>query len=726
MRRKTRILALLLALVMLSGLLCGCSEEKLLEYASSALPDVVPGKTISSDSKWINSDIVGAVDETVQVSEKDDFHTAVNMQWLLDTEVDSKMGSVDSFSATNDALDEAIKTLFTADPDFEVDENLMSKSQYEHVEALVTALASLVGDADRRDQLGAEPLRKYIERIEQITTLDDLTEYLKNTDGMKLCTDYPADFEVNTPPVDRDKNTVLVTPAGNFSLGAQEEYSEITSAGMKAKEYNRDALLYVLGDLGYDEKQVDSILYNCYMFENELAYYMLPSYEQQVVDYASTEYKVYTLDELQQLTGNYPISEILAAYGLDGSDTFTVYESSYMKSLSHLYTDKWVEGFKDYYIVHSIIKALPTLDSNCYDLAIQRSKAIAGYDSSSEDEGNDSDENESAEDEKAKEIYELQLGYLQTYIPDVLDQLYVARYCTAQDKQNICDMIDDIIAYYRVMLSQEEWLTEETREKAIEKLDNICVRALYPDELKDFSDLNIDPDGTLIDALNAVNIYDAKVEAENVNKAIDKSGWLMSTLTVNAGYSPTDNSINIFAGLLADDFFYDADDPYEKNLGRIGVVIGHEITHAFDTTGYKFDKDGVMQSWWTSEDEEAFQLRANRLAKYYGALTPVSGNPYTAAVDGEAIADMGAVKCALALAKEHEGFDYKLFFESYAQLWRAKRSYMQEITAAKDVHPLNFLRTNVTLQQFDEFYETFGIKPGDGMYVAPENRILVW
>ena len=724
MRRKTRILALLLALVMLSGTLCGCDPENdMLKLAASVLPDVTPGQTISSDSKWINSDIAGAVDETVQVSEKDDFNTAINRQWLLDTEVDSEIGNTTSFAETQDALDEAIKSLFTPDPDFEVDEAIMSQEQYEHVEALVTGMASLVGDTEARDRLGAEPMRKYIERIEQIATLDDLTEYLKNEDGMKFSGDYPVDMEVATPPVERDKNTVYISPTSNFSLGSQDEYSAITSAGVKAKEYNRSALVHVLGALGYDEKQIDGILTNCYKLESALAENMLDSTYRQGTDYMTKEYKVCNLEELQQLSGNYPIAEILTACGMGESETYTVYESSYMKSISRLYTEKWVEAFKDYYIVHTVIKSLPTLDSECVQLSMLRSAAIAGVDLASDDD----DDEESKEKKKEDETYQLQLGYLQNYMPEVLDQLYLVRYCTSEDKQYICDLISDIIAYYRVMLSEEDWLSEETREKAIEKLDNIYIRALYPDELNDYSELNIDPEGTLPDALNAVMIYNAKAQADNVNKPIDKKAWPKSSLDVNAYYNPLDNSINILAGLLANDFFYDADAPYEQNLARIGSVIGHEITHAFDTNGYRYDKDGVMQSWWTKEDEEAFQLRSNKLIKYYGALTPIPGrSTYSANVSGEAIADMGAVKCMLAIAKEQDSFDYKLFFESYAQLWRAKRAYVQEIETAKDSHPLEFLRTNVTLQQFDEFIETYDIKPGDGMYVAPEDRILVW
>ena len=161
----------------------------------------------------------------------------------------------------------------------------------------------------------------------------------------------------------------------------------------------------------------------------------------------------------------------------------------------------------------------------------------------------------------------------------------------------------------------------------------------------------------------------------------------------------------------------------------LGMIVGHEISHAFDTTGYLFDKDGLLNTWWTSDDEVAFRLRADRLANHYSALSVlpnVTGGYDGTKIQGEAIADMGGLKCMLLLAEKEPDFDYELFFKSYASLWRCKTDYINEMRSTEDEHPLNFLRTNVTLQQFEKFYETFDIGPGDGMYLAPEDRIPVW
>ena len=191
---------------------------------------------------------------------------------------------------------------------------------------------------------------------------------------------------------------------------------------------------------------------------------------------------------------------------------------------------------------------------------------------------------------------------------------------------------------------------------------------------------------------------------------------------------PTENSINILAGYVAGGGTFSADAPLERNMAIIGYVIGHEITHGFDTSGYEYDKDGRYFNWWSYEDQEQFQIRADRLQKYYSGLTPIPGSVAYQGylVVGEAIADMGGLKCVLIEAAKHPGFDYDLFFRSYAELYKEKQTYYMETVNASDVHPLNFLRVNVTLQQFDEFLNTYDIQPGDGMYLAPADRIRVW
>ena len=216
-----------------------------------------------------------------------------------------------------------------------------------------------------------------------------------------------------------------------------------------------------------------------------------------------------------------------------------------------------------------------------------------------------------------------------------------------------------------------------------------------------------------------------------MNRPVDRSNWDLTqipTTTVNAFYSRTDNSINIAAGLLADHYFFNTDASFAENLACLGSVVGHEITHGFDTTGYQYDKNGSYRSWWTEDDRLAFDLRANDLIKYYSGLAPIVRNSYLngSTVSGEAIADMGGVKCTMIIASKIPDFDYDTYFRAYANLWREHSTYKVEILRSSDPHPVSMLRANVTLMQFEEFQKTYDIQPGDGMYLAAEDRILVW
>lgn len=202
---------------------------------------------------------------------------------------------------------------------------------------------------------------------------------------------------------------------------------------------------------------------------------------------------------------------------------------------------------------------------------------------------------------------------------------------------------------------------------------------------------------------------------------------MIPTAQVNAYYDFQDNSINILAGMLSGEI-YNEDMSYEQMLGAIGTVIGHEISHAFDPDGAQFDKEGAIANWWTDEDYAAFQVRAAKLAAWYDGFIPAEGVTCSGKqVQGEAIADMGGMKCMLGIAAQREDFDYDLFFRQYATLYREKELpalFIVQVTI--DVHPLCYLRVNATLAQFDEFVDFYGIKEGDGMYIAPEDRVAVW
>jgi putative endopeptidase len=276
-------------------------------------------------------------------------------------------------------------------------------------------------------------------------------------------------------------------------------------------------------------------------------------------------------------------------------------------------------------------------------------------------------------------------------------------------------------------------MSGETRARAIEKLDNMRVRAVYPDRLDDWSALDLpgkEDNGTLLAATKASKDFKISLDAAKIDQPVDKDAWdriSRPAYTVNASYFPSNNSINIFAGFLNGDV-YSSDMSYEQKLGGIGAVIGHEISHAFDTNGAQYDKDGSVVNWWTDEDMKAFMDRAAKLAAWYDGFIPYEGCQYSGQrVQTEVIADMAGLKCVLGIAAQKENFDYEAFFHQYAVMYRRKMPPNILVqTVAIDVHPLSYLRINANLAQFDDFINFYGIRPGDGMYIAPEDRVAVW
>jgi putative endopeptidase len=283
------------------------------------------------------------------------------------------------------------------------------------------------------------------------------------------------------------------------------------------------------------------------------------------------------------------------------------------------------------------------------------------------------------------------------------------------------------------MLEKEDWLSEETREKAIEKLDNMHSNVLYPDQLGDWSALDFagpEEGGSLLGANFKILEFRDHLKAARMDTAVDRNEWdqiLSPADTVNCNYTSQNNTMNIMAA-FADGEFYRDGMSYEQMLGGIGFVIAHEISHAFDTQGAKYDKDGSLSDWWTAEDYAAFQKRADRLAEWFDGFIPVEGVNYDGmGVRREVIADMAAMKCLLTLAAQKENFDYDAFFRQIAISQREvgtpeSINYMIKF----DTHPLPYMRANGTLAQYDDFLNFYGIQEGDGMYIAPEDRVAVW
>ncbi len=768
MHKRKRVVRLAAWLTVAALALCGCSEQSLtntLNDLADASIQITPGETMSADSKWINTDIIGTIDENTQVRLQDDFAAAANRELILNADV-SEIDAGDKISIgtifnSEYVLEDRMEKLMKMSPEDTtgLDTEVMSQEQLLHLQYLVQDYYDLAADVTTRNTQGMEPIREHIQEIQNISSLQELTAYLtdiggKNVAGVSLL---PLAVTRARNEEDAREYTVYVMAEAPLSMGEYADgYKDIV---IRQKEKTEDMVFYALEKLDFSKKEIREILQSCYAFEIKLSEH-IPSYytgesDRDEINVEEAD-QVCDLEQLETMAGNYPIAEFLTAAGYEQSNTFTVEEPDQVKNVGRLYTEKNLENMKDYLLVQLVLQNADVLDETLLQKSqesISKDRQVTlgddrqdgqeddrndtqGKDDNQENTQNNDSQGKDSPDEGGDDvkvsdtIYSM---YVMEDLRDVVDEIYVGHYCTAQMKRDLQSLTNMLIDGFRDVLEQTEWMEEETRQKALEKLDNIGLHVLYPDQMPDFSTLDFSDCSSLLEARGKLNAFRQQQMATYINKPMDQSVWDISYLpsaTCNAFYVPEENTINICAGFIASESVYDVEESLEYNLARIGAVIGHEISHGFDTGGYKYDKDGLLVNWWTEKDQEQFEIRARKLEQYYDALDPIPQNEGTyngKDVSGEAIADMAGVKAALMAAKKLDDFDYDKFFRSYANLWFVQQKYTTEcMYLTQDVHPLMFLRTNVTLQQFREFYDTYQIQPGDGMYLDEKDRISVW
>ncbi|MDE5997734.1 MAG: M13 family metallopeptidase, partial [Muribaculaceae bacterium] len=281
------------------------------------------------------------------------------------------------------------------------------------------------------------------------------------------------------------------------------------------------------------------------------------------------------------------------------------------------------------------------------------------------------------------------------------------------------------------------WMSDETKEKALDKLSTFTVKIGYPDKWKDYSEIQIDPKKSYLENVLEASKWYVKDNYAKMNKPVDKEEWHMTPQTVNAYYNPTTNEICFPAAILQPPYFDPtADDAL--NYGAIGVVIGHEMTHGFDDSGRQFDKNGNLAEWWTPEDAERFKTLADKLVDQFDAIEVAPGihanGRYTL---GENIADQGGLRIGLTAYldsqenKEMKDIDglspLQRFYIAYANVWAGNiREEEIKLRTKTDPHSIEKLRTNATLKNIDEFFDAFEIKEGDSMWQPEEERIVIW
>ncbi len=644
-------------------------------------------------SPWIDSDLKSNIKEDMELSPADDFYLFVNHDWLLKTEIRAGRKKETAFQAVKDNTDKKALALLN-------DDTLTS-----HDAQLVQSLYNAILDWDARDKAGLDPIKGRVEDIQSIKSLADLSDFICDTDRSRFVSTFM--FCGNTVSFDDAEQYITVLANDSLLLGDAAEYSNRTEAGDRTYKAKLNLAKAMLGRLDYSESEVEEMFEDIIGFEGKIAEKSLTSADKMSPDFVEKVNNVYDADEVFELTGSYPMKRMIEGCKYDDAKQFIVMQPEAVKLVDELYTEDNLETIKNYMLVKYVTDMAANLDSEAYEAKVKADNLINGS------KGRDEDE-------------KVAFDRVRSLLSVPMDRLFIEKYDSSEKKQQITKICEDVIDVYREMLAGEDWLSDETKEKAVEKLDSITINAVYPEKWIDYSDLDIEG-LSLFDCCVKISEFDEDIDRSNTNGKVDHEIWNLDILEPNAYYNLHDNSINLILGLLDEPFYYD-DISEEALLGGVGSVIGHEISHAFDTNGAQYDKDGNYANWWTEDDYNAFKERADKLIKYYDGITAWEGqNVQGKNIQTEAIADLAGMKAMLKIAEGKKDFDYDELFTAYATIWRSLITREMEYHwLMQDTHPLPFLRANVTLSQFDEFLDTYDIKEGDNMYIAPEDRILVW
>ena len=692
-------LALLMSLLLVALFVTACASEGTVPKDEEAIPkdEEVDPKDYAGGTPWLDYEIGGVVTADTPADAKDNFALYVNKDALLSLEVSSERPAAGRMLSMEDEASEDIKQMFLKD---------RPKS---HDARLVYDLFWLMKDWDSRNALGVAPLKERIDAVEAISTIDDLTAYLSTTSPEDRLGLLWNSSEKKDP---KDSSRYLLSLSNlELMLVTSQEYIERTDYGDMVEHEFSSLATKVLVKVGYSEEDAAKKVENCLAFETMLAPSITSVKDKQKPAYLKRVEKHYTRDEVEEISQKLPILAVLEqAEGYPQMDSYLITEPDYFAKLNEAYTEENLTLMKDYLIVHGACNLSQALDRECYEWYMQTLAALDGT-------------TEIPDDDTA---FADSMGVLNWAVA----RMYTETYLSQEDKERISELADEIIETYHGILLEADFLSDETRAEAIEKLDAIEKRVLYPDDWSAYSYDGLDfsskeEGGTYWDARMAISKYQRQEDVEALIEPAEKDEWTQVPQVANCSYVATTNSIYILGAYARGVYRSDMSD--EELYGTLGVAIAHEISHAFDPTGSQFDKDGNMSNWWTDEDRKVFDERAEELAAYFNNIHPWEGQDLDGeAMMGEASADMAGFKCILRLASANPDFDYDAFFRSFASTWLVKMTPMVARMAVEDVHPLSYLRVNTTLQQYDEFLDFYGFKEGDTMYLAPEDRVNIW
>lgn len=686
MRKKISIL--LSVILTLTCVLAGCGKRMEPQPEQTAAQPVnVEGEAESE----------GAKDEN-KFRLEDDYYDYVNQYVLEEAQIPEDSNSWSYFYQLDKEAYEILNEV--------LNEAVQNKQQAEtgSLEQKIADLYLTAMDMEGRRKAGFGALQPYMDAISNAATVN---EYLESIGKLYSDLGYGSIIITQWYEDMSDSNRYALYMDG-ADLGPGKETLEDETQSELLEKY-KDYIARTMEYTGQDPDEAVQAASEILALQKDLAASALPLSGQNDPDVI---YNPYTTEELKQLFSNGEMDRFLETAGLSGLDSYIVTQEDQMKKISQYLTEDHLPLLKNYSIFCLVNDFGPSLTPDIRDNYLDWYNIQKGI-------------KEKKTDEKmASEMTQNMLGF-------EFGRLYVEKCFSEEDKLVIQDMVHKILAAYKNQITGLSWMGEETKKAAIKKLDTMTLKIGYPDKWPDdYAEAAVTPaesGGSFID--NTLSLIKAKnaVDKEKVKKPVDKSEWGMTPQTINAYYNPTGNEI-VFPAAILQAPFYDPEADFAANLGGIGMVIAHEISHAFDSSGSLYDENGNYHVWWTDEDRVSFKKLTEQVVAYYDGQEGFEGRKVNGAQTlNENIADLGALACVTSIAGD-DADSLKLLFVQYATIWAAKytpESMIQRLNT--DVHSPAKVRVNAVLGATDAFYKAYPeIKEGDAMYVAPDKRVKIW
>ena len=635
------------------------------------------------------------------VRPQDDLFMYVNGSWFNNTEMPGDQSRIGAFLDLRDENQARLRAII---------EEAAAQSQPDGSNAAkIGAFYNSYIDLERRNSLGIQPIAEELAAIAAVTSHTEVATQMANLG--KLGISAPFGFWVNADAKSPEVNAVYMSQSGlglpdrEYYLSTDEKFVEIRNA---YQAYVAD----ILGLAGHADAAAAAA--DIVALETQLAEMQWTRVESRNAD---KTYNKKTSADVQALFGSFDFATYSATLGVSLNEAI-IRQPSYFEAFGAAFDGIAVASWKNYMtfktadrFASALTEAMATRRFEFYG------KVLNGT-------------------PEQEPLWKRAVGATDSVLGEALGELYVAKHFPPAAKVRMEELVANLISAYGESIQDLEWMTADTKAKALEKLSKFTPYIGYPSEFRDYAPLTVVADD-LVGNYKRAAAFDFAEEVEKIGQPVKAEDWGMTPQTVNAYYSPVRNEIVFPAGILQPPFF-DMNAEDAVNYGGIGAVIGHELGHGFDDQGSKYDGDGNLNSWWTEEDRAAFELRANKLAEQYSTYEALPGLFINGKLAlGENIGDLAGLTISYRAymnslqgkeAPVLDGFTgQQRVFLGWGQVWKNKmRDEAMRTQVVRGPHsPPNF-RVNGTVVNVPAFYEAFDVKEGDAMYVAPENRVKIW